>query len=453
MLKRKISSKIEDYLKSHNHKVLVVDGARQIGKSFIIRDVGSRLFPNFIEINMEKDRQGDRLFAEAKTVENFYLALSTFAGDKMGDKDSTLVFIDEIHAYDHLLTLVKFLVEDDRFTYIASGSLLGVTLKKTLSIPIGSLTTMHMYPLDFEEFLWANGVGQFAIEELRRCFEEKRSPNDAIHRRILDLFRKYLLVGGFPDAVNTYISEHNITKVRSVHDEIRKLYAIDAAKYEKESSRKLKIMRIYEMIPSNLENKKKRIKIKDIEGKKGKRTSDYQDEFDYLISSGVALEVDAISQPSYPLVQNAGKNLLKLYLNDTGLFTSILYGNDIRPILEDRCSINLGSVYETTVAQELKAHGFDLYYYDNKKNGEVDYLIDDIRNMSSIPIEVKSGKDYMTHSALDKFINNTDYAIKQSYVLSNEAKVFEKDGITYIPIYFVMFFEHNINLSPEEYIF
>ncbi len=453
MLKRKISSKIEDYLKSHNRKVLVIDGARQIGKSFIIRDVGSRLFPNFIEINMEKDRQGDRLFADAKTVENFYLALSTFAGDKMGDKDSTLVFIDEIQAYDHLLTLVKFLVEDDRFTYIASGSLLGVTLKKTLSIPIGSLTTMHMYPLDFEEFLWANGVGQFAIEELRRCFEEKRSPNDAIHRRILDLFRKYLLIGGFPDAVNAYISEHNITKVRSVHDEIRKLYAIDAAKYEKESSRKLKIMRIYEMIPSNLENKKKRIKIKDIEGKKGKRTSDYQDEFDYLISSGVALEVDAISQPSYPLVQNAGKNLLKLYLNDTGLFTSILYGNDIRPILEDRCSINLGSVYETTVAQELKAHGFDLYYYDNKKNGEVDYLIDDIRNMSSIPIEVKSGKDYMTHSALDKFINNTDYAIKQSYVLSNEAKVFEKDGINYIPIYFVMFFEHDINLSPEEYIF
>ena len=190
MLKRKISSKIEDYLKSGSNKMLVVDGARQIGKSFIIREVGSRLFPNFIEINMEKDRQGERLFAEAKTTENFYLALSTFAGEKMGDKASTLVFIDEIQAYDHLLTLVKFLMEDGRFTYIASGSLLGVTLKKTLSIPIGSMTTMHMYPLDFEEFLWANGVGQFAIDELRRCFDEKVSPNDAIHRRMLDLFRK-----------------------------------------------------------------------------------------------------------------------------------------------------------------------------------------------------------------------------------------------------------------------
>ncbi len=453
MLKRKISNKIEDYLKSRSDKMLIIDGARQIGKSFIIRDVGGRLFPNFIEINMEEDRQGDRLFAEAKTVENFYLALSTFAGDKMGDKASTLVFIDEIQAYDHLLTLVKFLMEDGRFTYIASGSLLGLTLKKTLSIPIGSLTTLHMYPLDFEEFLWANGVGALAIDELRRCFEKKLAPNDAIHRRVLDLFRKYLLVGGFPDAVNTYISEHNIAKVRYVHNEILELYRLDAAKYERESSRKLKIMRIYNMIPSNLENKKKRIKVKDIEEKKGRRTSDYQDEFDYLVSSGVALEVDAISQPSYPLVQNAGKNLLKLYLNDTGLFTGILYGNDIRGVLEDRCSVNLGSVYETAVAQELKAHGFSLYYYDNKKNGEVDYLIDDTRNMSSIPLEVKSGKDYLVHSALDRFIANKDYGIRQAYVLSNEAGVFEKNGITYIPIYFVMFFEHDVRLAPEEYVF
>mgnify|MGYP004695900959 CR=1 FL=1 len=453
MLKRKISKKIEDYLKSGSNKMLVVDGARQIGKSFIIRDIGSRLFTNFIEINMEEDRQGVRLFAEAKTVEDFYLAMSTFAGEKMGDKNSTLVFIDEIQSYEHLLTLVKFLMEDGRFTYIASGSLLGVTLKKTLSIPIGSLTTLHMYPLDFEEFLWANGVGQLAIDELYHCFEKQLTPNESIHRRMLDLFKKYLLVGGFPDAVNTYIAEHNITKVRDVHKVIRELYAFDASKYETESSRKLKIMRIYEMIPSNMENKKKRIKVKDIEDKKGTRTSDYQDEFDYLVSSGVALEVDAISQPSYPLVQNAGKNLLKLYLNDVGLFTEILYGNDIRPILEDKCSINLGSVYETIVAQELKAHGFNLYYYDNKKNGEVDYLIDDTMNMSSIPLEVKSGKDYMIHSALDKFIANKDYAIRRAYILSNEAKVFEKDGVIYIPIYFVMFFEHDVRLAPEEYFF
>lgn len=171
------------------------------------------------------------------------------------------------------------------------------------------------------------------------------------------------------------------------------------------------------------------------------------------MSSGVALEVDAISQPAYPLRQNAGKNLLKLYLNDCGLFTGILYGNDIRPVLEDIRSVNLGSVYETVVAQELKAHGFGLYYYDNKKNGEVDYLIDDVRNMSSIPLEVKSGKDYATHSALDRFVANRDYAIRQACVLSNESRVFEKDGITYFPIYFVMFFNHDLDMSERDYIF
>lgn len=453
MLKRKISIEIESYLKSKSNKMLIIDGARQIGKSYIIRHVGKRMFPNYIEVNMEKDKQNDRLFAEATSVEKFLLALSSVAGDKMQSKETTLVFIDEIQAYDHLLTLVKFLMEDGRFTYIASGSLLGVTLKKTQSIPVGSIKTLHMYPLDFEEFLWANKVGEVAISEMRKSFGQLQPLSDAVHAKMMDLFRKYLLVGGLPDAVNTYIAEHNISKVRSVQMDIHTLYGGDASKYERESSRKLKIMRIYEMLPSNLENRKKRIKLKEIEGKAGKRTSDYQDEFDYLVSSGIALEVDAISQPTYPLVQNAGKNLLKLYMNDTGIFTSILYGNNIKPVLEDIRSINLGAVYENVVAQELKAHGFSLYYYDNKKIGEVDYLIDDTISMSAIPIEVKSGKDYKEHSALRRFLSIPNYNIKKTFVLSNEQKVFQEDGITYIPIYYVMFFSHDGNLADEELYF
>lgn len=453
MLKRKITTEIESYLKSKSNRMLVVDGARQIGKSYIIRHVGKQMFPNYIEVNMEKDRQNDQLFADATSVEKFLLALSSFAGDKMHDKETTLVFIDEIQAYDHLLTLVKFLMEDGRFTYIASGSLLGVTLKKTQSIPVGSMTVLHMYPLDFEEFLWANNVGGLAVDEMRRCFEKQQALPDAMHRSMMDLFRRYLLVGGLPDAINTYIAEHNIVKVRSVQNDVHTLYADDASKYEQESSRRLKIRRIYEMLPSNLENRKKRIKVKDIEGKDGKRTSSYQDEFDYLVSSGIALEVDAISQPTYPLVQNAGKNLLKLYMNDTGIFTSILYGNNIKPVLEDIRSINLGAVYENVVAQELKAHGFPLYYYDNKKFGEVDFLIDDILTMSTLPLEVKSGKDYSEHSALNRFLSIPEYNVGKAYVLSNEQNVFNKDGITYFPIYYVMFFHNDVKLTEEELYF
>ncbi len=439
MLYRKIASKIESFLKSEKKRMLVVSGARQVGKSYIIREVGMRLYSNFIEVNMEEDKQSNRLFENARTVEDFMIALSTIAGAKMKDSEKTLVFIDEIQAYSHLLTLAKFLVEDGRFTYIASGSQLGIALKTTQSIPIGSIELLSMYPLDFEEFLIANGVGELFINEMRRKFEAKEALNESLHMKVMDYFRKYLLVGGMPSAVNTYLSEHNMVSVRNIHRDISLLYKNDAAKYESESLRKLKIQRIYDMVPSNLEKVKKRIVAKDIELKKGKRMADYQDEFEYLISSGITLEVQAISKPSYPLVENSGKNLLKLYMSDIGLLTGIFYHNDVLPIMNDKCGVNLGSVYENVVAQELKAHGFKLYYYDNKKNGEVDFLIDSVDLMSVLPIEVKSGKDYYIHTALNNLLKVDEYKISNGIVFSNEAKVYNNGNVIYMPIYYVMF--------------
>ncbi len=401
------------------------------------------MFPNYIEINMEEDKLGDRIFANAKNVKDFYLALSVIAGDRTKDKASTLVFIDEIQAYDHLLTLAKFLMADNRFTYIASGSQLGVALKSTQSIPIGSIRIEHMYPMDFEEFLIANGVGKPALDSMRNSFHNNEALPTSLHEKMLDFFKKYLLVGGMPDAVNKYLENRNIVEFRRIQNEVHSLYGADAAKYENEYNKKLKIRRIFNMIPSNLENKKKRIVIKDIENKSWKRTSDYIDEFEYLISAGIVLEVRAISKPSYPLIENSGKNLLKLYLNDVGILSGIFYRNNIKAIMSDINSINLGSVYETVVAQELRAHGYDLYYYDNKKNGEVDFLIDDPDNLSNVPIEVKSGKDYTIHSALSKFISIEEYNIRRAYVLSNEQQVFTRNGIIYMPIYYIMFFENS----------
>lgn len=440
MLYRKIESYIESYLQSDSNKVLIVDGARQIGKSFIIRHVGQKLYKNYIEINMEEDKLGDRIFANAKTVNDFYLALSVVAGDRMKGHTDTLVFLDEIQAYEHLLTLLKFLKEDNRFTYIASGSLLGVTLRNTSSIPMGSIEIKHMYPMDFEEFIIANGVGEFAVSTMRTQFLERQSLPDSLHAKMLDLFKKYLIVGGLPDAVKTFVEEKNVMAIRKIQEDILALYGVDASKYEKDHA-KLKIQRVYSLVPSNLENKKKRMVAKDIEGKKGKRMADYEEEFDYLISAGVVLEVKAISVPSYPLVENCGKNLLKLYLNDVGLLTGLFFKNNIQAIMQDVKSINLGSVYETVVAQELCAHGFNLYYYDNKNNGEVDFLIDDADNLSVMPLEIKSGKDYTVHSALTKFLKIETYNIQQAFVLSNEQTVYQKNGVTYIPVYYIMFFE------------
>ena len=449
MLYRKITKRIEEYFSSNSDRMLLIDGARQIGKSYIIRWVGKKMFSNYLEINMEEDKLGDRLFANTKTTKDFYMALSIVAGDKMKDSDTTLVFIDEIQAYDHLLTLVKFLIKEKKFRYVASGSLLGVTLKNTQSVPIGSLDVQHMYPMDFEEFLYANGVGEVTIEALRESFNKQESLPDAIHNKMMDLFKKYLLVGGLPKAVETFVESRNVLEFRSIQSEAYNLYGIDASKYEEEHNKKLKIRRIFDTVASNLENKKKRVIIKDIENKAWKRTNDYLDEFDYLISAGIALEVKAISAPKYPLIENSGKNLLKLYLNDVGILSGIFYRNNISAVMSDIKSINLGSVYETVVAQELKAHGYHLYYYDNKKNGEVDYLIDDVDNLSNIPIEVKSGKDYTVHSALDKFLSNKEYNIKRAYVLSNEQRVYTDNGITYMPIYYVMFFQNGSNVVGQ----
>lgn len=437
MLYRKIEEKIENYLKSNSNKVLIVDGARQIGKTFIIRDACKKMFSNYIEINLLQDKQGLKTFENINTVEDFYLQISMTHGNLLKEKDNTIIFLDEIQCYPNLITLLKFLKEDNRYNYIASGSLLGVTLADTLSIPIGSIEILKMYPLDFEEFLIANGFNSLAINSLRESYKNRKSLSEENHNKIMDLFKKYLLVGGLPDAVNTYLKDKNIVYIRNIQNDIISLYKQYASNYDKK--RKLKIQRIYEMIPSNLENKKKRIIIQEIENKRGKSYEEYLDEFDYLINAGIALEVKAISTPTFPLIEISSKNLLKLYLNDVGLLTNILYKNNIRAILDNKNSINLGSVYESVVASELSAHGHNLFYYDNKKNGEVDFLIDDYDNLSVLPIEVKSGKDYKIHSAIEKFLANKDYSTKEGIVLSNNKDIYYEDGILYLPIYYIMF--------------
>ncbi len=434
---RKIKSHIAEYLRSSSTRILVIDGARQVGKSYIIRETGKELFENYVEINLLEDSLKERLFENTKTTEDFYLTLSMVAGDRLKTKADTLVFLDEIQVYPHLLTLLKFLRQDDRFTYIASGSLLGVTLSLTSSIPMGSIEIRHMYPMDFEEYLIAAGFGELALKTLRKKFDARQSLDEAMHSRMMDLFRKYLLSGGLPDAVKEFIETKNIMTLRKIQEDIHDFYAADASKYSDEH--RLEIRRIYDMIPSTLENKKKRLKFNEIEDKKGKRYTNYRDEFDYLTSSGIALEVRSVSTPVFPLTEHSGKNLLKLYLNDVGILTGILYRNNIRAVLDDKVSINLGSVYEAVVAEELKAHGHSLYYYDNKAKGEVDFLLNDYDNLSVLPVEVKSGKDYTVHSALNSFLSNPDYNIKSGIVLSNERNVYTENGITYMPVYYVMF--------------
>ena len=446
MLYRKIKSYIEEHLKTNEDKILLIEGARQIGKSYIIRNVGTALYDNYVEINFVADDEGEKVFKNVHTTEEFYLNLSMVAGSRLDRYDNTLVFIDEIQHYPQFLTMLKFLREEHRYRFICSGSLLGIALKGTVSVPVGSVIPKKMYQLDFEEFLIANDFGKEAIEYLRKSFEQKRSLAPEVHDKVLGLFKRYLLVGGMPDAVNEYLATHNIVKVREIQEAIIVLYGIDASRYEEEAARKLYIRRIYDMIPSQMENKKKRIVVKDIQNREGDRFSNYVEEFEYLIHSGIAIASNAISNPKYPLAESQQKNLLKLYMNDVGMLSSRLYQYNVRPVLNDIAGINLGSLYESAVAQELKAHYNKLFYYDNKQKGEVDFLVDDSSTMSVLPVEVKSGKDYMVHSALNNLMAVPDYHIASSIVFSNDREVRTKGNILYLPIYYVMFME---NRMPE----
>ena len=437
MLERKFTKVLEQFLNENQNKILLVNGARQIGKSYLIRYVGKRLFTHFVEINLKEDKEGEQVFASVHTTNDLYMRLSNYYSEPLGGKSDTLVFLDEIQSYPHLMTMLKFLNQEGKYRFIASGSQLGVALSQTLSVPLGSVEILQMFPLDFEEFLWATGISKEWIANIQAHYKKEEPLDESTHNLLLKRFQYYLLVGGLPDAINRYLEDRNMVRVRMVHKDIHELYRIDASQYDEEH--KLKIRRIYDLIPSNLENKKKRIVYKQIENKTGKHFADYADEFEYLSNSGVALEVLAISNPRFPLLESEQKRLVKLYLNDVGLLTHLLYGLNVNAVLQDIRSINLGTVYESVVAQELQAHGFALHYYDNKKKGEVDFLIDDYERLQVLPLEIKSGKDYTEHSALSKFLEAPEYGIERAIVFSNEREIYKKKGVTYMPVYYSMF--------------
>ena len=439
MLYRKIGNYIKEHLESDSDKILLLEGARQIGKSFIIREISKQLYANFIELNFVEDDENKKLFKNIHSTEEFYITLSMIAGDKLDKYENTLIFLDEIQQYPQYLTMLKFFRQEKKYRFIASGSLLGITLRSTTSIPVGSIIRKEMFQLDFEEFIIANRFGKEAINFIKEKFNNKEHLSEAQHNQLMDLFKRYLIVGGMPDAVNTYLETRNIVKVREIQNNIKQMYAADASKYENNNGKNLLIKRIYDMIPSQMENKKKRIVAKDIQDKKGDRFEKYLEEFEYLISSGVALDVHAISNPHFPLTESVHKNLIKLYLNDVGMLTAQLYDRNIKPIIDDIKSVNLGAVYESVVAQELRSHGYKLFYYDNRNKGEVDFIIDDYNNTCVLPIEVKSGRDYSIHSALNNLISTDEYNVKSAFVLSNEREVKRKDKILYLPVYYIMF--------------
>ena len=434
---RKIEDTLMDYYKHNSERILVVNGARQIGKTYIIRNTASECFSNYIEINLREDFDGQKFFSSVQTTDDFYLQLSALYGDRLGSVEDTIIFLDEIQVYPHLLSMLKPLNQENRFRYIASGSLLGLTMRHTF-IPMGNVEEVQMYPMDFEEFLMASGVGKEVITYLRDCFENRKEITQGIHDTILKRFKEYLIAGGLPDAVKAFVIEKNVQRVRDIQTETLKFYLDDASQYDQQYN--LKVRRVYESLVSYMTNKVKRVIYNRIEGKKQRRISDYQDEFDYLIYSGCTLPAQGVANPIFPLNQTQGKNLMKLYYNDVGILSNLLFKTNILAILNNDAEVNLGSVYETAVAMELAAHGHSLYYFDSKKVGEVDFLVNDYQSLEVLPIEVKSGNDINNFRAIPKLVDSQgNYKINKGCIFSNNKEIKQEGNLYYYPIYMIMF--------------
>ena len=435
-LRRNCSKIISDWLKSGAKQALLVKGARQVGKTRLIREVLKAEGADIFEINLIETPAAVKVLEQASSVDEFAIGLSTLKEKKL-QKGKSVIFIDEVQKYKEMVTKIKFLVDEGSFRYVLSGSLLGIELANLESAPVGYLKILEMFPLDFEEFLQTANIGQEVLQSLRKSFEKRRPVLDAVNQKMLDLFARYLVIGGMPQAVAAFAESRDVNDAMKIHADIRALYKMDFTQYEAEDKR-LVISNAYELIPAELLKQNKRYIVSDL--KNGLHFERVENTFLWLKNSGVALAAFNSSEPRIPLKLNEKKNLFKLYLSDVGLLTSE-YGMATKNMLITKDpSLNAGGIYENAVAQELVSKGFDLYYYNSNRLGELDFVIE--HDGKPLPIEVKSGKDYTLHSAMSNCLENNEYKMDEGIVFAN-CNVSQKGKVSYLPIYMAMFLENS----------
>ena len=440
MLHRKIEKDIFSWLKNEN-KALLIDGARQVGKTYIIRKVLEDEHCDYIEFNLLKTPEIVGLLTTCENVDDLITNLSLFS-KKQFIKGRTIIFFDEIQEFKEIATKIKFWVDEGTFKFIFSGSLLGVELKNIKSAPVGYLRTITMYPMDFEEFLQIYNFTDELKESLYTSFVKRKPVNEEVHNRMMRIFNTYLNVGGMPSAVEKFNQTKNLEDVILEHEDIVVQYKKDFTRYEQED-KKPYLTQIYDLIPVELNSQTKRFNFADL--KKGLRYERSEENFVWLASAGVALPSYNVTEPTVPLLLNEKSSLFKLFLSDVGMLTT-LYGRATKmKLLSSDQNINFGAIYENVVAQELKAHGFKLNYFNSRKSGELDFVIE--YNGRILPIEVKSGKDYNRHSALNNVLSISNYSVEEAFVLSNY-NVSVVDKIVYYPIYMLMFIKEDAVKMP-----
>lgn len=424
---RKDSITIEEWIKNSN-KALLVTGARQIGKTWLIRDEIEKSGYTKFEINFIDQPDMVHYLDAEMSADEFLVKLRMIMPEDCKPHE-TIVFFDEIQKCPEIVTKIKFLVDEGSFKYVMSGSLLGVELKGIASAPVGYLSVLRMYPMDFEEFMIANLVSKATLDMLKDKFETVQPVDEFIHQKLLALFFVYLIVGGMPDAVKTYIATKDIREVDKIQRDIVTQYKEDFSQYESED-KKLKLISIYDIIPSELNKQNKKFVFTMLD--KELKFDRYENSFLWLKDAGVALPVYNVEAPVIPLLASKSSNVFRLFSSDIGLLTSAYPAATKIELINKNGEVNNGAHFENAVAQQLLCNGFEPYFCKKKNIGELDFLIE--MDGKVVPIEVKSGKAYRTHKALDHFMNVSDYHIEKAYVFS--IGNVEKDGnVTYLPIY------------------
>lgn len=441
MLTRTVDRILIDHFKI-SKTALLIEGARQIGKTFSIRQFGKK-FKTYIEINFIEQPEAISLFKDLSNTKDLLARLSLFTKQKLIKRD-TLIFFDEVQICPEVITYIKFLVDEGSYNYILSGSLLGIEINDLRSVPVGYLTIKRMFPLTFREFALNLGLNSSILENLETSFKEKKPVDDFIHKKMMELFRVYLVVGGLPVAVNRYIETNNLNEVIDIQNQIVNLYKKDITQYDKNN--KLAIAQIFELIAPQLNSQNKRFIIKDI--KSGVKFDRYENSFLWLKDAGFALPVYNVETPKIPLKLSKSRSLFKLFMSDVGLLASE-YSQGIQlKIISGDDKLNYGAIFENYIAQELTACEHDLYYYNNKKRGELDFLIE--YDGEVLPIEVKSGKDYKVHRALSNIMDCGEFNLNRALIFNNSNLKVE-GKLTYAPIYMAMFLKQEI--SDEDSIY
>lgn len=424
---------LSEYLKQHystQKTALLLTGARQTGKTFAIRQLGKD-YKSFVEINFIERPEAAELFKDVYSADEILLRLSAFSSQPL-IKGETLIFFDEVQCCENIVTAIKFLVDEGSYSYALSGSLLGVELNDLRSVPVGYMGVKEVYPLDFEEFIINLGVARRIIDHLRECWEQCSPVDDVIHEKLMSLYRLYIMVGGMPAAVERYIATNDMAVISRTQLDIIDLYRKDIARYADRD--RLKIKEIFDLIPSELDAKNKRFILKRLNTHA--KFDRFQNDFLWLKNAGVAIPVYNLNEPKIPLKLSETRNLFKLFSNDVGLLSAQYAAGMQLKILSGDLNVNFGAVCENAVAQELLCHGFDPYYYNNKRMGELDFVISDGDGV--VPIVVKSGKDYERHNALDNVMECSEYDIRRAYVLCS-GNVKRKGRVVYVPLYMTMF--------------